>query len=285
MRRNEISMIKKQVSFGEEEVEDESFNLDLLNKFADTDSSTQHKNSKITEEPVRPKLHIETSLNSDENEDEEEEEESEDEKIEQNVIEIWKECEKVYETVLTEKEEETNKFLEDIASQKFERLALLKSDLKAKIEKIEVEEEKQKCAEEFNIKVTELENEIASIRAKGLTEIKSKFARRKMSIVSKLDMESAKNKLKASLYGKDMSFLSTPSSQSFHLSPNDFGMYHKKQQIGSAQIRPDYSGKPIKTLVTPNGEVHKLPKTPNQITKGSFTFNFTNSEMKKPSQL
>ena len=100
-----MSIIKKEGSYGEEG-EDESFSLEILNKFNETDSSTHHKGSQNAE---KPKIKINTSHESDEGEDEgeEDEDESEDEKIEQNVIEIWKEWEKVFEIVVTEKEDVT----------------------------------------------------------------------------------------------------------------------------------------------------------------------------------
>lgn len=275
-----MSMIRKEGSYGEE-AEDESFSLEILNKFNETDSSTHHKGSQNAE---KPKLKIQTSHESNESEDEEEEEESEDEKIEQNVIEIWKECEKVFEIVVTEKEDVTNKFLEDIASQKFEKLALLKSELKEKLDNSENEEQQKVHKDEYEVKVQDLEKEMHMIKAKGLTEIKDRFARRKMSIANKLDMESAKQKIKASLSGvKDMSFLSTPSAQPFNLSPNEVPI-RKAQQLSPNQGYKNFSQKGDKILETQDGAKFKLPKTPNQVSKGAFNFNLSKSETKRYQQ-
>ena len=248
----------------------------MLNKFNETDSSTHHKGSQNAE---KPKLKIETSHDSDEGEDEEEE--SEDEKIEQNVIEIWKECEKVFETVVSEKEEVTNKFLEEIASQKFEKISILKSELKITLDKTENEDERKKYEDEYEIKIKDLEKEMQGIKSKGLTDIKDRFARRKMSIANKLDLESAKQKIKASISGvKDMSFLSTPSSQPFNLSPNEVPQ-KKAQQLNPNRAWHDYSGSNNNILTTGNGTLLKMPKTPNQISKGSFNFNLSKSDFKR----
>ena len=269
---NNVSMIKKDSTYGEEC--DESFSFDILNKLTETDTSTHNMGSKLMGIPEKPHLRIETSLT---NEDEEEEEESEDEKLEQNVIEIWKECEKVFETIQSEKEEATNKFLEDFTSEKFEKIAMLKVELNNSKSKAETEEEKQLLEEEFKAKIKELEKELDQTKAKGLTDIKSRFARRKQSIVSKLDLESAKNKLKASLYSKNMSFLSTPSSQSFYLSPYE---PTPKKGLPASALQKQYSEQPQTKLVSPNNPSLKMPKTPNQLTKGSFNFNLNYSAAK-----
>ena len=161
---------------------------------------------------------------------------------------------------------------------------MLKSEHKENLNNSENEEQQKLHQEEYEIKVKDLEEEMHMIKAKGLTEIKDKFARRKMSIANKLDMESAKQKIKASLSGvKDMSFLSTPSSQPFNLSPNEVPI-RKAQQINPNQGNKNNSGKASKTLETQDGTVPKLPKTPNQITKGSFNFNLSKSEIKRYQQ-
>lgn len=80
---NNMSIIKRDNS----DDEDESFNLDMLNRLPDTDTSTLNMNSKITTGP-NPKQHFRIAASQS---DEEEEEESEDEKLEENLIEIWKE--------------------------------------------------------------------------------------------------------------------------------------------------------------------------------------------------
>lgn len=82
-----MSMIKKDMSISNILENDDSFSLDILNRYAETDTSTHNVNSKLTDmQQMKRNLRIGNSLDS-----EEEEEESEDEKIEQNVMEIWNE--------------------------------------------------------------------------------------------------------------------------------------------------------------------------------------------------
>jgi hypothetical protein len=78
-----VSIIKNDNSYDE----DESFSLDILNRLPDTDTSTLNMNSKITTAPnIKQNYRIATSESSSD-----EEEEEEDEKLEENLIEIWKE--------------------------------------------------------------------------------------------------------------------------------------------------------------------------------------------------
>ena len=106
MNMPNVSIIKKENSDGEE---DESFNLEILNKIPDTTTSTLNVTAKATNGIIgHENLRIKTSLDN-----EEEEEESEDEELENNLIDIWKEWENVFETIQAEKEETTNKFIED----------------------------------------------------------------------------------------------------------------------------------------------------------------------------
>jgi hypothetical protein len=186
-----LSIIKNNNS---DENEDESFSFDILNNLNHTDSSTNNVHSRLMNQPNHPHLKIETSMS-----DEEEEEESEDEQLEKNLMEIWNECEKVFETIQTEKEEATNKFLEEFTSDKFEKIAEDKAEMKIRIKDAKTEQEKSTIENEYKIKILEIEKTLSKVKENGLSDIKKKFRERKMSIVSKLDMESAKNKLKASL--------------------------------------------------------------------------------------
>ena len=267
---NNMSIIKQDSSFMDGN--DESFSLGFINGLPDTDTSTLNMTSKIITAPMpRKNLQIETTFSN-----EEEEEESEDEKLEENLMEIWKEWEKVFETLQSEKEEATNKFIEEFTTNKVERIAELKAELKIKQANAESEEEKQKLEKQFKFDLMELENKIKNEKEEGLSEIKSRFYKRKQSIVSKLDMESAKSKLKASLcYGRDLSFLSTPSSQSFYLSPNEISP-KKAQPVSGNPMAKEQLLKPVEKLVTPTGAMLKMPKTPNRMTK--IDFNFTSSQ-------
>ena len=129
-----LSIIKNNNS---DENEDESFSFDILNNLNHTDSSTNNVHSRLMNQPNHPHLKIETSMS-----DEEEEEESEDEQLEKNLMEIWNECEKVFETIQTEKEEATNKFLEEFTSDKFEKIAEDKAEMKIRIKDAKTEQEK-----------------------------------------------------------------------------------------------------------------------------------------------
>jgi hypothetical protein len=67
-----------------------------------------------------------------------------------------------------------------------------------------------------------------------------------------------------------MSFLSTPSSQSFCLSPNE---PLQKQAKVAGQNLPDYSGKAMPSLLSPTKNAKKVPHTPNKMTKIQFPLN------------
>lgn len=278
--KNDKSIVKQANGLNNVSIIDNNMSIGLISEdeIFNTEPSTLNMISKIEEESYKPKLHIDTSLTD---EGEEEEEESEDEQIEQNVISIWKECEKVFETLHSEKEDATSQFLEDFTTDKFEKIAMLKSEFKSQVKRIHDDHEKQLAESDFKAKLHDLEKELSSIRSKGLTEIKEKFVRRKQSIVGKLDMESAKDKLKQSL-NTSRSFhmnAATPSAHSFYLSPNEFPTQKKAQQKSPVELANNHPLFP-KSLVTPTGMIYNMPKTPNQPTKRGFNFDFTSSEAK-----
>ena len=259
---NNVSIIDNNMSYGllsEDEI------------YLGTEPSTQNVNSKVIEEPQKPKLNIETSFTC--QEDEEEEEESEDEKIEQNVINIWHECEKVYETINNENEDATSKFLENFATEKYEKIAMIKASYKDKIQDNEDVDEKDQAEKELNSKLQELEKEMDKKRRKGLSDLKKKYNRRKNSIVSKLDLESAKRKLKASLAtNKPLRKLDgMHSAHSFVMSTQNIPAYQPAQK-SPIQVANQNSLFP-KTLTTPTNQHLRMPKTPKTPVAPTFHLN------------
>mmetsp|Transcript_17339 Transcript_17339/g.19410 ORF Transcript_17339/g.19410 Transcript_17339/m.19410 type:complete len:381 (+) Transcript_17339:309-1451(+) len=240
-----ISIIKRD---GSDTENDESFSMDIFNKGITAPHSGRN-------------LRIDTSLS-----DEEEEEESEDEALDNNLKEIWNECEKVFETLQGEKEEATTEFIEDFTTKKFERIAELKTEMKIKITEAP-EEEKYTVEDDYNQKLRNLEEGLKQEKDVGLSDIKKKFYRRKQSIVGKMDVEGAKSRLKATLYSKNMSFMSTSTSQSFYLSPNEPS--NKAQRL-DGMVNKDYNMKPYQQLVSPNAILKAMPKTPNKMVKIDF---------------
>lgn len=171
-----------------------------------------------------------------------------------------------------EKDEATNTFIEDFTSKKFEMIAEVKAELKFKLSQIEDLEQKQQYESQYKLKLSKLEQELAAEKEKAMTEIKIRFHKRKQSIMGKIDMESAKSKLKASLtYGKNMSFLSTPSSQSFHLSPYEASAT-KAQQIDTNLGNKEQMFAPVEKLIFQPEQSLRMPKTPNRMAKMDFDF-------------
>ena len=255
-----ISIINKEAS---ETEEDESFNMDIFNKLPDTTTSTLNMTAKVATAPNYQRRYEggEPSLSV-------EEEESEDEALDENLREIWNECEKVFETLQAEKEEATNQFIEDFTSKKFEKIAEIKAEMKLKQAEKSNEDHKKAIETEYQFKIKNLEKELQKEKDIGLSEIKTRFYRRKQSIMGKLDYEGAKSKLKASINSKNMSFLSTPSSQSFHLSPSD--PTPVKAELKGELMQKNYQMKPYKELISPHSVVRNMPKTPNKMVKIDF---------------
>ncbi|CAI2365122.1 unnamed protein product [Moneuplotes crassus] len=256
-----VSIIKKEASDIED---DESFSLELLNKLPDTTTSTLNITNKTPNAPPHDNLKIGTSLS-----EENEEEESEDELLEENLKEIWKECEKVFETIQVEKEEATNKFIEELTTKKFELIAELKAEMKIRLSQADNEQEKSSIEQEYQNKITKTEINLKREKDEGLSDIKNRFFKRKKSIMSKIDIESAKSKLKASFQSKNMSFLSTPSSHSFYLSP--YEQSPKKAAQVEGLVSKEYVMKPSpKTLLSPSAPPKNMPKTPTRMKKIDF---------------
>ena len=171
----------------------------------------------------------------------------------------------MFETLHSEKEAAISKFLEDFTSEKFEKIAMMKAELKQSTKDLDENDEKRVQAEtEYKAELKKLEKEMDTIRSTGLTEIKTKFVRRKQSLAGKLDMDTAKDRLKASLNtSKSFHMSQTPSAHSFHLSPNDSPIHKKAQQVSPVMARNPHPLMP-KTLMAPPGMAPRMPKTPNQ---------------------
>lgn len=179
-----------------------------------------------------------------------------------------------------EKDEATNTFIEDFTSKKFEMVAEVKAEMKYKLSQIEDLEQKRQLEAEYKMKISKLEQELAAEKEKAMIEIKNRFHKRKQSIMGKMDMESAKTKLKASLtHGKNMSFLSTPSSQSFHLSPYEVSAM-KAQQIDTNLGNKEQMLAPVEKLISHPQQNLRMPKTPNRMAKMDFDFMASHSANK-----
>ena len=132
----------------------------------------------------------------------------------------------------------------------------------------EDEEEKSSIGVDYKIKITKIEKELEKEKETALLEIKNKYYKRKQSIVGKMDLEGAKSRLKASLNNKNMSFLSTPSAQSFVLSPYDTSPKKATQVTGL--MSKEYMMKPYQKLVPPHSQIKNMPRTPNRNVKIDF---------------
>ncbi|CAI2366329.1 unnamed protein product [Moneuplotes crassus] len=257
-----MSIIKREASDIED---DESFNMDIFNKLPDTTTSTFNITTKTPYVPPHKNLRIETSLS-----EEDEEDESEDELLEENLKDIWNQCENVFETIQVEKEEATNNFIEELTAKKFEKIAELKAEMKIRLSQTHDVKEQSLVKEEYMNMITTVEKDSQREKEEGLSDIKKRFFRRKKSIMGKLDYEGAKSKLKASLQSKNMSFISTPSSHSFTMSP--FEESSKKATQAGGFVTKEYAIKPNnKNQLSPCFAPPKnMPKTPTRMVKIDF---------------
>jgi hypothetical protein len=149
-------------------------------------------------------------------------------------------------------------------------LAEVKAEMKLKLSQTTDEEQKQQLETHYELKISELNRELAVEKDVAMSEIKKRFYKRKQSIMGKLDMESAKSKLKASLkYGKNMSFLSTPSAQSFDLSPYEASAI-KAQQVGKSMMHNEQLLVPVEKLIARPDQTSRMPRTPNRTSNMDF---------------
>jgi hypothetical protein len=146
----------------------------------------------------------------------------------------------------------------------------IKSEMKLKLSQTDDEEQKQHLKTHYELKISELNSELALEKDIAMSEIKKRFYKRKQSIMGKLDMESAKSKLKASLkYGKNMSFLSTPSAQSFDLSPYEASAI-KAQQVGKNMVHNEQLLVPVEKLMAQPDQTLRITRTPNRTSTMDF---------------